>query len=72
MTLRTPAVHVRCAVALPLGNVIAQEKVVHGDAAAGVPGLAPPVAAPLVDALGVRVPERLQGDLTHAPDQPGV
>ena len=26
MTLRTPAVHERCAVAVPFGNVIAQEK----------------------------------------------
>ena len=97
MTLRTPAVQERCAVAVPFGKVMAQEKlssvskspsdvdifavmavgkraepverevervapVVHGDAAAGVAVLAPPVAPPLVDALRVGVAERLERD----------
>ena len=46
--------------------------VIHRDAAAGEAPLAPPVAAPLVDALGVRVAERLQGHELDRADEPRV
>jgi hypothetical protein len=46
--------------------------VIHGDAAARVALLAPPVGPPLLDALGVRVAERLQGDQRDPADGVGV
>ncbi len=53
------------------GQVEGVAPVVHGDAAAGVAPLAPPVGPPLGDAAGVRVAEGVQRDERDLPDRAG-